>query len=539
MKKTLALALSLAATLGVAGTCLGGSLTLLRVGRFFVPATPTQFGFNTPLSAPALASGMDTFAPPAQGSSSGAAVAEWTRSADAGNALVVAGPSFSATPSNDKFTFWWQTSSSNAQSPTATPQVADTVAATVITPSFPSWSMFLAWPSSTLAGSGALGLPVGVNRTDAWWVGPNPSTIVAGDSVTIYGRNLDYANANLGGGSLPVKSFVYIETEAGSVCSGCGYVVPTTVTPYAVTFTMPAVAAGNYRLWINNGHGGNFNWSEPAETASGVADIIVVSASPWAGQSSNVVNATCVNAGTDEATVSSAMAGATPPATINLLGGVCDFTSPLVWANNGLALSGVLKNVAAAGTWTTSSTTITTGTNPGGVVAGMSVYDLTSHRPVGVVSTYSGTSLVLAAAAKFASSGSTDALQFTTTVIAGSGGAGWSGSQMFNMVVFGTGVSNTQIMNLTVNATANLNGGLLGEGHGGSNIKITSVNWDWHGNTAVPDNDFNFANGGVSGGGPVNVQFGGPGCSFTGGNSNMSGPSYITIDGCTFTSDGF
>ena len=69
--------------------------------------------------------------------------------------------------------------------------------------------------------------------------------------------------------------------------------------------------------------------------------------------------------------------------------------------------------VAAAASFTTASTTITMGSaNTGNIQPGMVVYDNTQTAYVGVVSTYTGTTLTLVAASKTNSSGSTDSLIF-------------------------------------------------------------------------------------------------------------------------------
>jgi len=74
----------------------------------------------------------------------------------------------------------------------------------------------------------------------------------------------------------------------------------------------------------------------------------------------------------------------------------------------------VAGTIAAAGTWTTGTASITMGTsNPGWVVAGMNVYDSTNSQQIGTVSTYSGTALTLTGNALHASSGSTDNLIFS------------------------------------------------------------------------------------------------------------------------------
>lgn len=69
--------------------------------------------------------------------------------------------------------------------------------------------------------------------------------------------------------------------------------------------------------------------------------------------------------------------------------------------------------ISATAAWTTSTNTITMTSNPGFIVPGMFVYDVTKNAKVGTVSTYNGTSLVLTANALVASSGTTDQLYFT------------------------------------------------------------------------------------------------------------------------------
>lgn len=87
-----------------------------------------------------------------------------------------------------------------------------------------------------------------------------------------------------------------------------------------------------------------------------------------------------------------------------------------------VSLAGLAAGATAS--WTTASTTLTVGTNPGGLVtAGWSVYDFTTSQTIGTVSTYSGTSLVLTAAAAFASSGSADVLQLVPPGMVQNGGA--------------------------------------------------------------------------------------------------------------------
>jgi hypothetical protein len=73
----------------------------------------------------------------------------------------------------------------------------------------------------------------------------------------------------------------------------------------------------------------------------------------------------------------------------------------------------VAGEIAAGASWTTSNSTITMGSsNPGWVVAGMNVYDVTASAQIGTVQSYSGTTLTLTTNAAAGSSGSTDSLAF-------------------------------------------------------------------------------------------------------------------------------
>lgn len=82
---------------------------------------------------------------------------------------------------------------------------------------------------------------------------------------------------------------------------------------------------------------------------------------------------------------------------------------------SGYARVQVAGAVTAAGTWTTSSTTITMPNVSGSpwVVAGMNVYDATNSNQIGTVQSWTGTTLTLTTTAAHASTGSTDSLVFS------------------------------------------------------------------------------------------------------------------------------
>jgi hypothetical protein len=90
-------------------------------------------------------------------------------------------------------------------------------------------------------------------------------------------------------------------------------------------------------------------------------------------------------------------------------------TSPdqrlLMW-DPGLGQTVIEGNLAATAAFTTASPNIPMVANPGFVVPGMGVFNMTSGRFVGIVLTYTGLALVLTANAASASSGAADVLHF-------------------------------------------------------------------------------------------------------------------------------
>ena len=115
-----------------------------------------------------------------------------------GEALDTAGPGETVTmsganflPGSTKFDIFSQTAGYAASLDIAEPLLISRAAASALMPeSLPPWSMYLVWPNN----NGIRGKPFAVNRTDAWWIGPNVAT--AGQSISIFGRNLSKSNGN-------------------------------------------------------------------------------------------------------------------------------------------------------------------------------------------------------------------------------------------------------------------------------------------------------------------------------------------------------
>ena len=92
---------------------------------------------------------------------------------------------------------------------------------------------------------------------------------VSGTSVvSVYGRNLSN-----GAGS--PESWVYLQPSSGSG----EWVTASSVNPYRVQFTLPSglSTGATYQVWIYNGHGGVYGWSEVPTT------LTVSAAVSWSG----------------------------------------------------------------------------------------------------------------------------------------------------------------------------------------------------------------------------------------------------------------
>lgn len=217
-----------------------------------------SFDFVVPLGSPASQVGWDTFAPNVSGSGSGTmALSNITKIANFGDAFAAWGDGYS---SDSKIKIYGQTSSGNAAFEYATNETGtpgnvylngDKLIAKIA--GVPANSMYLAYPDT----SGVKGTPLVINRADAWWVqGSSTSNnrVFAGDTVSIHGMNL----GNLAD---PTKSWVWIVRGDGT---GGTFVATTSVDPYRVQFAMPGTftTGDTIRVYVHNGHGGIYGWSD-------------------------------------------------------------------------------------------------------------------------------------------------------------------------------------------------------------------------------------------------------------------------------------
>jgi alpha-tubulin suppressor-like RCC1 family protein len=234
---------------------------------------PDMTNVQQPSSAPAAPSGWDAFTPPVTATppaSGTPTIAEWTRTGGPDDSLILTGDVFSndtgTNAGNDtQFAVYGQTTANNSSLSAALIQRLDGLKAAITLPAgLPPWSTYFVWPKN----SSGYGTPVAVNRTEAWWLGPDQAS--PGDTVSVYGRNLTHNSGSSITGQT-AQSWVYLQLPGATAGQGqwaqlvsASPTDPDPVNPYQVQFTVPAgLSAGTYQVWIHNGHGGNYGWSGP------------------------------------------------------------------------------------------------------------------------------------------------------------------------------------------------------------------------------------------------------------------------------------
>ena len=191
--------------------------------------------------------GFSSFNPPvSNGNYATPMVAEWTRSADQYETVVmtsieeIEALAIYSTSTNAVAANWFTNGYGHAQMP------AD--------------GMKIIWPiTATETGS-----PVRVNNTEAWWFGPD--LVSTGETFSIFGRNLG------------TNCFAYIE--------GHGWLTNTTSHDNKADFIVPVVLTnGTYSVYAHNGLGGKYGWSDAIELE--IADIL-----DWSANTQEVASAT-------------------------------------------------------------------------------------------------------------------------------------------------------------------------------------------------------------------------------------------------------
>ena len=223
-------------------------------------AQPRQLpapSFPAPASNPPDPAGWNAFHPPlstAGISPLAPAIAQCNSSAGPDDTVAVTGDKLQA---GATFSIFGQTTSDDAMLLSGEIQVACPAGDLVTLPaSLPPNSMYLLWPKSQ---TGVAGLPVAVNRTQAWWLSAESAS--PGLTISAYGRDLTNAEAN-------GVSWVYLEPASDpspkSSPKASQWAAVTAATPYKVDFTIPQnVPTGSYHVWLNNGRGRRLSWSGP------------------------------------------------------------------------------------------------------------------------------------------------------------------------------------------------------------------------------------------------------------------------------------
>ena len=301
--------------------------------RLLLSATfPNLQYYAVPVDNPALPAGMDTFTPPVDGqapSSAAPGLAAITQTGSANDVLALTGDQFSsytgaAFGKDSQFLVYGQTTPTNGTLSTASVlQESGSQASIVLPAALPASATYFVWAQN----SAGTGFPLAVNQTQAWWTGPD--VCAAGQSISVYGQNLAYYPSTYTGTN---QSWIYIEPSGG----GGQWVTPTAVNPYKVTFTVPAgLANGTYQVWVNNGHGGVYGWSQSG-------NITVQHAVTWTGPIINVKSYGATGNGTtdDTAAIDAAMAAAVPGNQIYFPTGTYCCSSQLIAAPAGVRIYG-------------------------------------------------------------------------------------------------------------------------------------------------------------------------------------------------------
>jgi hypothetical protein len=130
-------------------------------------------------------------------------------------------------------------------------RLTDAVGTICLPQALPSNSMYLVWACNN-AGTG---FPITVNRTEAWWLGPDKAS--RGDTVSVFGRNLGRYDSTYSGTN---EAWIYLKPQGTT--GEWAHVLA--VNPYKVDFTVPATMSnGTCEVWVHNTRGGKYGWSGP------------------------------------------------------------------------------------------------------------------------------------------------------------------------------------------------------------------------------------------------------------------------------------
>lgn len=113
---------------------------------------------------------------------------------------------------------------------------------------------YLLWVES----SAGVSSPVLINRVRTTYVGPLGNITYPGATIRVMGKNMSHNR-----GSAQANAYVYVQPASGGAFTAC---TVTRVDPYMVEFTLPGgLSYGNYNVFVHNGHGGIYGWSDPLD----------------------------------------------------------------------------------------------------------------------------------------------------------------------------------------------------------------------------------------------------------------------------------
>jgi polygalacturonase len=219
-------------------------LLLLTAGHLLAQSYPAPRFFAKPNPEPTPPGAAATFGltgtptPPAGAPQ----IAEWSKQVGPGQTVLLTGfqlSTFSGTDLGKDVRF--EAVAPDGTRKDASIQTVQTDKAAVTLDAALPAGMLLLYPRN----ASGIGYPVPINKTEAWWVGPDDAS--PGEASAVHGRNLG--------------SYVYLKHKT----TGTTYVPTVTASnPYCIDFTIPATAAnGNYEVWTHNGSGGSYGWSGP------------------------------------------------------------------------------------------------------------------------------------------------------------------------------------------------------------------------------------------------------------------------------------
>lgn len=189
-------------------------------------------------------------------------IAEWTRSNEPGDTMVLTGEklSFFSGEEEGRDTQFIIYGEGRPEVDGLIQRLDGQQCAITLSTNLPPNDMYLMWPRN----ENGFGMPVTVNKTEAWWVGPDQ--VAAGEAFSIYGRSLA-----LGGGD----SHIYIEEMDR-------WVESVSANPYKVDFIVPSdITTGTYTVWVHNGHGGRYGWAKPLS-------VEIIKKTQWDGPIYNI-----------------------------------------------------------------------------------------------------------------------------------------------------------------------------------------------------------------------------------------------------------